>query len=157
MKPMEMVEHTRLVEQVMHDQRSLVHHLFQAGPVPGVARLNLTMAQLRALFVVAHSGSVPVGRLGASLGIGRPAATLLVNGLVRLNLVERREDPADRRFTLVRPSARGQELMDELRQGRRDQLSAWVGRLNEGDLAALARGLRALVTVASAVSQARSA
>ncbi|MBI4493401.1 MAG: hypothetical protein HY690_11490 [Chloroflexi bacterium] len=48
-------------------------------------------------------------------------------------------------------------LLDELLQGRRDRLAGWVGQLDDHNLAELARGLQALVAVASAASRARSA
>ncbi len=153
---MNATERARLIEQVLLEQQEFLHAaLASAGP--RWAQLDLTMGQLKALVTVAEGGPLPVGRLGAALGIGKPAATLLVDALVRRGLVERSEDPEDRRRTLVRLSAQGRELMDELLRGRRDRLSTWLAQLEDDDLLALARGLRALVAVAAAQSQARSA
>ncbi len=153
---MDAAERACLIEQVLLQQWEFVRAaLSSAGP--RWLQLDLTMGQLKALVTVAEAGPLPVGRLGAALGIGKPAATLLVDALVRRGLVERSEDPEDRRRTLVRLSAQGGELMDELLRGRRDRLAGWLAQLDDDDLLALARGLRALVAVAAAQSQARSA
>lgn len=153
---MDAAERACLIEQVLLQQWEFVRAALSSSG-PRWLQLNLTMGQLKALVTVAEAGPLPVGRLGAALGIGKPAATLLVDALVRRGLVERSEDPEDRRRTLVRLSAQGGELMDELLRGRRDRLAGWLAQLNDDDLSALARGLRALVAVAAAQSQARSA
>jgi DNA-binding MarR family transcriptional regulator len=147
---MHVPERADLIAQIVHDQRQLRELVWEASGARWT-ELDLTMAQLKALVAVADAGCLPVGQLGARLGIGKPHATLLVDALVRRGLVERREDPADRRRTLVRLSARGRQLIDDLILGRLSQLAAWLGQLDDDDLAALARGLRALVAVASAI------
>lgn len=59
-----------------------------------------------------------MGRLGSALGIGKPAATALVDALVRRELVERSEDPDDRRRTLVRLNTRRRSTQSRLAQKR---------------------------------------
>lgn len=153
---MSMPDRSRLIDQVMEDHDRVLH-LIKEIVNPRWPLLDLTMAQLRALIAIAHSGPIPVGRLGAALGVGKPAATLLVDALARLDLVLRREDPEDRRRTLVELSPRGRALLDEFFASRRERLLAWAGKLDDGDLAALARGLHALVAVATGTSRAESA
>lgn len=146
-----------LVKQVAHDQRQFLHLLLSSAD-PTWMNLDLPMGQLKALAMVSYRGPLPIGRLGSILGIGKPAATLLVDALVRRELVARSEDSDDRRRTLVQLSARGRTLMDELHLGREcseNRFLEWLEQLQEGDLSALARGLRALVAVASADSRAR--
>src|SRR5215470_14883981 len=82
--------------------RMLHHH---AAPV--WLQTDMTVAQLRALFVVADFGPIPIGGVAARLGIGLPAASSLVDRLVDQGLVKRREDPADRRRTLAEPTVAG--------------------------------------------------
>ncbi len=157
-RPIDTTEAGTLVDQVAHDEQQFLHLLLRTVD-PTWIHLDLPMGQLKALATVAHSGPLPVGQLGSVLGIGKPAATLLVDALVRRELVARSEDPDDRRRTLVRISARGRTLMDELHMGREcseSRFLEWLGQLQEDDLAALARGLRALVAVASADSRVRN-
>ncbi len=140
-------ERRALIEQVMRSEKAIFQAL-QANAGSVWSELDLTMSQLKALHFVAHNGPLPIGGLGHALGIGKPAASLLVDGLVRQGLVARAEDPLDRRRTLVALSGRGQELVERLR-GSSELLVQWLDGLSDANLAGLAEGLRALVAVAS--------
>src|SRR5437588_6971759 len=92
------------------------------------------MAQLKGRFALADS-PMTIGQLADALGSGKPAASILVERLVQLALVERAEDPLDRRRTIARVTPQGEELVARLRQGGRDRLRAWLSRLGDDDLA----------------------
>lgn len=141
-------DRAELIEQVMSDQGAVLQTLRSVQPLPEWAGLSLTVAQLTALFVLYRRGPVPIGELGTLLGLGKPAATLLVNALVGQGLVERHEDPRDRRRTLAQLSPQGQVLLSEHYTGSRHQFAEWLGQLESADLAGLARGLRVLAAVA---------
>ncbi len=119
--------------------------------------LDLTITQLKGLFALADEGEMIVGRMAEALRIRRPAASILVEGLVQLGLAERIEDPADRRRAIVRLSSRGDELAGMLQQGERRHMRAWFTRLDDDDLAALTHGLRALTTAAAGAAPAAGA
>ena len=136
------------IDDVLHAQREIWRAMRESAE-PAWLELDLTMGQVKGLFALAQSGAMTVGHLAEALGIGKPAASILVDRLVHLALVERDEDRADRRRTLVRLSARGEELVLGLRQGRRERVRQWASRLADADLAALRRGLRALAAVAA--------
>lgn len=106
--------------------------------------LDLSMPQLKTLFVVAERGPLAVGELAAALGVGLPTGSHLVQRLVQAGLVERTEDVENRRRTLVRPSVEGESLVSRLRSGSRDKLRDYLALLSEEDRADLSRGLRAL-------------
>ena len=142
------INRCRLVEEVLEAQQQLLRKEHDAA-MANWLHLELTMGQMKALFALDQSGPVPVGRLAAALGIGKPGASMLVDRLVQLGLVERTEDPLDRRRTLTSLSPRGRDLVAGLRQGRRERVEAWLRQLDDAELASLARGLRALVRVAS--------
>lgn len=125
-----------------------ISQALHAAADPEWLQLDLTMAQLKALFVLADE-ALTVGGLSGLLGISKPAASILVEHLVQAGLVTRAEDALDRRRTMVRLTAEGDELVTRLRQGGRDRVQAWLGRLGDDDLAALARGLQALADVAT--------
>lgn len=114
--------------------------------LPVLIECGITMAQLKALMAVNAVGEhgISVTALGVRLSIGQPAASLLVEQLVRHGFAARATDPADRRKSIVTASPQGIELTDELRSGRRSTLAAWIGRLSDSDAEALARGLEAL-------------
>ena len=137
-----------LVADVISAQTAVLRALHDA-PLPAWLSLDLTLGQLRALFVLYHGGPTPIGQLGAALGLGKPAASLLVDALVQRGLVERHEDPTDRRRTLAHLSPTAQTLMGEQLTGSGERFAGWLRRLAPDDLASLARGLRALAAIAS--------
>jgi len=120
--------------------------------LPILVERGITMAQLKALMVVtlAPEGGVAVTELGASLAIGQPSASLLVEQLVKQGLVTRNADPVDRRRARVCATAQGEELADELRMGRRAMFAEWLAALSDADAQALAQGLEALVRAGGA-------
>ena len=138
-----------LVSQAVLDQGTVLRALHDAG-VPPWLELDLTIGQLRALYALFRSGPLPIGQLGAALGLGKPAASLLVDALVQRGLVERNEDPQDRRRTFARLSPATRDQLGAQRSGGRELLAGWLRRLPPEDLAHLARGLRALAAQAAA-------
>ena len=72
-----------------------------AGTDRAWGSVELTMRQLQAVLALAGIGPIASGLLARELGIGLPAASQLVDRLVEQGQVERREDPADRRRTII--------------------------------------------------------
>ncbi len=68
--------------------------------------VDLSFGRIRALRRIAHA-PMTMGELAAKLGIDAPYATLVVDELERLGLVERRPHPTDRRAKLVAATTRG--------------------------------------------------
>jgi DNA-binding MarR family transcriptional regulator len=143
----ETTEREALLNEALQEHAAVLHSLrANAGAV--WFNLDLTMGQLKALQVIARQGPLSIGGLGGVLGVGKPAASLLVDALVRLGLVDRREDANDRRRTLTALTPTGRELVDQLAAGKRERLARCLERMSDADLAALVRGLRALCAVA---------
>ena len=141
-----------LVEQGLELYRTAARALHEQG-APAWHQVELSVAQLRALFALVDAGPTPIGGVAARLGIGLPAASSLVDRLVDHGLVTRREDRLDRRRTLAEPTAAGEALAQRLRQGSREALRSWLERMDAGDLEALVRGLRAIVGIAGSPLQ----
>ncbi len=111
-------------------------------------QLDLTLAQVRVLFVLTRQRASTMSSIAQALGIGVPTASHLVEKLVRAGLVERSEHPKDRRQTLVHLTTAGEDLMEHLSQDRLEQVRLWLSQLNEEELNALHVGLEALSRVA---------
>src|ERR1700682_3724283 len=111
--------------------------------------LDISMQQLRAMYLLRDEEEASVGRLAELFGIGLPGASLLADRLVRTGYVERRGDPADRRRVLLSLTRGGVRLINDLREGNHSLLRRWMSSLSPEDLAALTRGWRALAEVAS--------
>lgn len=97
------------------------HQRIASLHAPEVADLNLTLAQLKAIYLVAAAGSIRMGALAVQLGTAVSTTSGVVDRLVQLGMLERLDDPSDRRQVLVRaaPAALSQlESMSELGRGR---------------------------------------
>ena len=133
-----------LLDEIADAQKRIANAMHRADPF--LLQLDLTIGQLKGLIVLADS-AMTIGQLADVLGIGKPAASILVEHLVKNGWVERIEDPADRRRTIARLTAPGDEFVARLRQGGRDRFRGWLDQLDDDDLAALAGGLRALAAI----------
>jgi DNA-binding MarR family transcriptional regulator len=80
--------------------------------------IELTLAQVDALEAVA-GGDVRMNELAAKLGIDPSTATRSIAPLVDLGLVDRFVDPDNRRFVILRCTARGREVNRTLTDRRR--------------------------------------
>jgi len=102
-------------------------------------QLDLTTAQLKALFALSLEQPATIGVLAQRLGVGLPAASHIVERLVRLRLVSRYEDAADRRRAYAQLTGEGEALLSRLREGSRERIRAHLTRLTDAQLDELNR------------------
>jgi DNA-binding MarR family transcriptional regulator len=96
---------------------------------------GLTLAQIRLFIALRHEGSIGMNELAHSLGIGAPTTSALVDSMVKKGWVDRREDAADRRRTLVQLTEEGEALSTH-RPGQRGRFTQWFQSLSAEELAA---------------------
>jgi DNA-binding MarR family transcriptional regulator len=120
---------------------------------PDWMELDMTMAQIKALFTISQGEAVPVNRVAEYLNVGQPTASHLVDKLVRQGFASRSESPADRRVTLVSLTAKGQDLVRRLYQGGEDQYRSWVKQLADEERKQLLSGLQALARAAASTAK----
>jgi DNA-binding MarR family transcriptional regulator len=116
---------------------------------PDWMELEMTMAQIKALFTISHGEAVPVNNIAEYLGVGQPTASHLVDKLVRQGFAGRTESPTDRRVKLVRLTPQGEDLVRRLYQGGEEQYRSWVKQLTDQERKDLLSGLQALARAAS--------
>ena len=136
-----------LIDAVLEQYRRFARAMQRASE-PFWRELDLTMAQLRTLFTLAHEGSASIGQVAEAQRVSLPTASHLVERLVQAGLATREEDPADRRRMVVRLTPAGEELVNKIRHGGDRQLRGWLGHLSYDDIAALLRGMTALAVTA---------
>ena len=74
---------------------------------------GLSTPQIHALMYIFHAGECQVSDIGGLADVSNAAASQLVERLVQQGLVDRREDPKDRRNRLVTLSKNGKALFHE--------------------------------------------
>ena len=72
---------------------------------------GLSTPQIHALMYIYHAGECQVSDIGALADVSNAAASQLVERLVQQALVERRENPANRRTKILRLSEKGKGLI----------------------------------------------
>ncbi len=101
----------------------MAHAFHSPGPgLPGWLAQDLTLAQVRTLFLIAHEAPLPMGRIAEILGVSVASASGIVDRLERHDLVARRHRTDDRRVVECVPSDAGRRLMDEM-SGRRIEIA----------------------------------
>ena len=75
---------------------------------------DLTLQQLRVFAFILTHGQIPISKVAEALGVKPNVTTGIVQRLVERGLIERHEDPHDRRIRLVTVTDRGLALIDEL-------------------------------------------
>jgi DNA-binding MarR family transcriptional regulator len=131
------------VERICVSFRELFRNLHAIEKPPWVD-VDLTMSQLKAIFLVVESGGLSGRVLGERLGVTPSAVTALVDRLVQRGYVRREEDLADRRISWARPTALAQDLFERLHASHRQQLEDTLALLDSEELAEVDRALAVL-------------
>ena len=88
---------------------------------------GLSFSQINILMRLVHGGSIGVSEIGEQLGVTNAAASQAVDRLVQLGLIERTEDPEDRRAKRLALTQKGHDLIDEGVEAR----SKWIEGLTD--------------------------
>lgn len=94
--------HEGLEAVLAHIIQDFMHFMKQHG---------LSASQIHALMYIYHAGECQVSDIGALADASNAAASQLVERLVQQDLVERKEDPANRRMKIVQLTEKGKELI----------------------------------------------
>lgn len=81
---------------------------------PDVVLPDLTAQQMRVLLLVARTPGAAASAVGQQLGVAAPTASGIVERLVEKGLLERSEDPSDRRVRRLDLTEAGQATLLEL-------------------------------------------
>jgi DNA-binding MarR family transcriptional regulator len=115
------------INQPRPSVEDVANHLIAAfrprlGSPPNWPARDVTLGQLRTLFMIRNEGPVSIGRIAESMGIGAAAASGYVERIERHGLVERRHRTDDRRIVDCHLTESGRRLLDELAGVRIDAL-----------------------------------
>lgn len=110
-----------------------------------IAELELTMAQMRGLFVLETADHAQaLTELAPKMGLSIAAAGRAVDGLVRHGFVSRSEDPVDRRIKRLALTADGSAALERINEARLVGLRRFAGTLGDAERDALAEALASI-------------
>jgi DNA-binding MarR family transcriptional regulator len=108
--------------EAFHRQMSALH-------APELLELNLTLAQLKAVYLVAATGPIRMSALSVQLGTAISTTSGVVDRLVQAGMLARSEDPADRRQVLVAATPTALQQLEDLSELGRDRMRQLLNRL----------------------------
>jgi DNA-binding MarR family transcriptional regulator len=88
---------------------------------------GLSFSQINILMRLLHEGSAGISEIGERLGVTNAAASQAVERLVQMGLVERTEDPQDRRAKQLALTPQGRAMIEKGIEAR----SQWVEQLTD--------------------------
>ncbi|MCA1655636.1 MAG: MarR family transcriptional regulator [Pseudonocardiaceae bacterium] len=123
------------METVTDEVMEFLSRLKKSGEahILGVARgLDLSFSQMRALFVLSDSQrELALHELAGQLGLSMATVGRAVQGLVRAEMVMRREDDQDRRVKRIRLSEHGRLFVAGLMQAHREAVRDCLASLSD--------------------------
>ncbi len=137
-----------VVDAVLTASRTLVAVATQSL---GAAAEDTTIAQYRALVVLASRGPQRMTDLAAALGVTPSTAGRMCDRLLRKGLIRRHRTRADRRAVQVSITAAGREIVDQATARRRALIAGVLGRLPARQQLAVASALAAFAAAAGEI------
>jgi DNA-binding MarR family transcriptional regulator len=136
------------VDAVLTASRTLIAVATQSL---GASAEDTTIAQYRALVVLASKGPRRMVDLAAALGVTPPTAGRMCERLLRKGLIRRHRARADRREVQVTITAAGRAVVDQATQRRRALIAGILARLSARQQADVAAALTSFAQAAGEV------
>jgi len=140
--------HAELQAGLMRVLRSLVFR--------GDSRLpfqDLPISQFKCLHVIAEAEGLKMLEVSSRMEVGLPAASQIVDRLVKKGLLNRQQDQQDRRVVRLSLSDHARESIDIYRALRQSRLSEVLEHLSEDELRCATDGLIILASAAEIVEE----
>ena len=135
---------TRPSDDDLADAATELLGIFRAVPhqVPSLPARDLTMGQIRLLFLLRREGPQPMGRLAELFDLSPTASSGFVARIERHGLVVRQHRSDDRRIVECELTEAGTRFLEELSGDRLDTVRVALTALDPAELAEFRRLLR---------------
>lgn len=129
----------------------------QAHAFESIHSLGLGLSDFGALELLLHKGPLPVNVLGQKIRLTSGSISIAIDRLQEKGLVERKDDPADRRSRIVHLTAQGRKLIECAFTEHAAAMEHATSGLSRTERATAIRLLKKLGTKAAALQPRRSA
>ena len=113
--------------QVLHEWTGVFMHRSMRDFKRFMDETDLSFSQISVLMRLKHGGKSGVSKIGNQLGVTNAAASQAVDRLVDMGLIQRSEDPDDRRARPLALTQAGQAVIEKGIEAR----SQWIEGLTE--------------------------
>ena len=152
----EPVDRAELVARII-DLQVYVAEVFESDRARDWLDVDLTIQQVKVVFLAVRMGSLTAGQIGRQLHVGFSTVTGLVDRLAEQGFVSRGEDPNDRRATRVVATDAARALVERLYSYRRAEFRQLLEHASTETLVALGEGLSGLAQAARELRSEREA
>ncbi len=139
---------TERFNTVLHDWV----HVFMRRSMRDLAQFTresgMSMAQFNTLMHLHHQGACGVTDIGSHLGVTSAAASQMIDRLVQQGLLERSEDPDDRRARQIRVTPAGRQVIEAGIAARRRWMEGLATALEPAEQEQIALALTLLTGAA---------
>jgi DNA-binding MarR family transcriptional regulator len=135
------------VARIVEDYEGLMHRLVVTHQ-PEFMEVPVTMAQAKVIYTVLAVGSLRMSELASRLGVSISTTSGQVDRLVDLGLLDRRDDPADRRQVVITATEAATALLERFRELNDRELRHLLDRVDDAGLALIERAIRVLAAAA---------
>jgi DNA-binding MarR family transcriptional regulator len=142
-------ERENTIARIMRAQQRM-YHAFAFDRSDPLLAANLTMPQLKALLIISLHPSASGQDVMAAMGVSLATVTGIVDRLAAQGLVNRREDPRDRRVRRLELTPKGQELMDGIITAGAAHQRRLLARLDADELLVVERAVQLLLEAVEA-------
>lgn len=130
----------RQVDAVMDASRVMVAVVAQSV---AEAEVSVSLPGLRVLVMIDNSDRpLKLGTVAEGLGVHPSNATRTCSKLVDAGLLDRRDDPADRRSLALTLTPKGQKFVDSVMEHRREAIEQMLTKMSASDRDRLASALQ---------------
>jgi len=112
---------------------------------------NLSMSMIGTLFHLHSRETAGVTDVGDHLGVTSAAASQMIDRLVQQGLIERSEDPEDRRVKQIVLTEKGCQVLEEGMRARQDWLVDLMGELSPPEKEQIMEALQILIRKAELI------
>ena len=132
----------RFLEQLIKHIKRVQSHL-RSGQPSAWSGLNVTMPQAKTLFLLAD-GPCRMSSIAKRLSVEMPSATTMIDRLAAKGLVERKQDPDDRRVVVCSITRAGMDAVERFWSIRAARMDSYVATLSDEELEIVVPALKIL-------------
>ncbi|MDI3327874.1 MAG: MarR family transcriptional regulator [Alicyclobacillaceae bacterium] len=133
---------TELIDLMRRTMRGVKQRMYQE-----LREYDLTVPQMWVLRTLHLEGIHSLAELSRKVGMSTSTASGIIDRLVRMGLVDRRRDEADRRVVWLQLSEKGRSLVERVPALHFDYFRSLLEKMPEEDAEGLIRHLRTLLSI----------
>ena len=145
-----------VIERLVATFEAMMHSVASAH-APEFLEVGMTMSQAKVLYLVQAASGLRMSDLSARLGVSLSTVSGVVDRLVDQGLLNRRDDPADRRHVVLWMTDAGTTQLQLFRELNEGQIRALLSRIDAADLVVIEQALDVLAAAAARRAVAQTA